>query len=226
MSNEEEIDNELLRKLQEKIDKKIEEEQRRKLQGAERVRSNEGTYELNPYDEETKVMVKIEDVQRRSYWKLICKGCRRYGKVKLEQIVEQKQRENRKYFDYKRLCEIKNTHQYQETSGEHTEFEEIEGHDIVKEVRIRNRTHVIVYDVDSLRVEEVDGFEIQSDKCAYICRECGAIFNSKNIYCRSLFHTNDPQCKECIHIYRRNKDERMDVNIRNLDKICECERWV
>lgn len=61
-------------------------------------------------------------------------------------------------------------------------------------------------------VVSVDGFKIASDKCAYECKNCGAIFQSKNELYRSIFATNDPRCKTC-------KDgENID-----LQRICECE---
>jgi DNA replicative helicase MCM subunit Mcm2 (Cdc46/Mcm family) len=60
-------------------------------------------------------------------------------------------------------------------------------------------------------VTRVDGFKISSDKHAYVCETCGAVFQSKNIHRRSLFRTDDPRCIEC------------EKNCRGaLKRVCEC----
>jgi hypothetical protein len=63
-------------------------------------------------------------------------------------------------------------------------------------------------------VESVNGFNISPDKHAYRCKICSAIFESKNITCRSIFPTNDPKCIEC---------NKMEHYAEDLERVCECE---
>ena len=76
-------------------------------------------------------------------------------------------------------------------------------------------TRVIEYNIRSNGEKEivsVDGFKIAGDKCAYACKKCGAIFQSKNELYRSIFRTDDPRCSTCED----------GANL-DLERICECE---
>lgn len=72
----------------------------------------------------------------------------------------------------------------------------------------------VTYPSGYKKVTSVDGFSIASDKHAYKCKRCGAIFQSKNIYTRGIFPTDDPRCKNC-------DDVRHDYL--DLEKVCECD---
>jgi hypothetical protein len=64
---------------------------------------------------------------------------------------------------------------------------------------------------DAGRVKSANGFLIAGDKHAYRCKECGAIFQSKNINCRSLFATSDPKCDKCFH------------PMESISLVCDCK---
>lgn len=75
----------------------------------------------------------------------------------------------------------------------------------------------IKYDVDTRHVKYVNDFYIGSDKHAYQCQKCGAIFQSKSIDERTIFKTDDPKCISC--------DENRH-SIDDLKRICACpERY-
>lgn len=61
------------------------------------------------------------------------------------------------------------------------------------------------------RILSVDGFHIAGDKHAYVCRKCGAVFQSKNAKVRSVFKTDDPRCQSCEH------------GDGDLEIVCECK---
>lgn len=86
--------------------------------------------------------------------------------------------------------------------------------DIEKEYVIRQDEHMLRYRSDRngrvFRVYSVDGFKIASDKCAYACKQCGAIWESKGLG-HSLFTTDDPRCTDETH------------TISDLVKLCICE---
>ncbi|HKG87287.1 MAG TPA: hypothetical protein VKA95_03085 [Nitrososphaeraceae archaeon] len=60
------------------------------------------------------------------------------------------------------------------------------------------------------KIYSVDGFRIASDKCAYVCQKCKAVYQSKTLFGRTMFHTKDPRCKTCDHGFI------------DLKKVCEC----
>ena len=57
----------------------------------------------------------------------------------------------------------------------------------------------------------VDGFTISANKHAYVCRKCGAVFQSKNVEVRSIFRTNDMRCGSCVH------------GVEDLERVCDCD---
>ena len=61
------------------------------------------------------------------------------------------------------------------------------------------------------RIYKAGGFLISSDKHAYQCQECGAIFQSKNKDYRSIFATDDRRCDKCNH----SSDA--------LKRVCDCK---
>jgi hypothetical protein len=62
-------------------------------------------------------------------------------------------------------------------------------------------------------VIKVDDFDISGDKCAYECKHCGAIYQSKNINVRSIFPTHDP----------RSGNQCSNQEGHDLIRICKCE---
>ena len=70
------------------------------------------------------------------------------------------------------------------------------------------------------RVKSVDGFHIMSDKHAYKCKICGAIWQSKNIYNRSLFRTDDPRCEECDDM---GGSGELTHPREELEQVCKCD---
>lgn len=80
-------------------------------------------------------------------------------------------------------------------------------------MKIEYRTYTNGYK----HVTKVNGFFIAGDKCAYMCTKCGAIFQSKNMWCRSIFPTKDPKCRTCDENHHEFK---------NLKRICECEEII
>lgn len=73
---------------------------------------------------------------------------------------------------------------------------------------------------DHVKIHSVNGFRIPSDKCAFACKKCGAIYTSRALYDRSFFPTSDPKCKVEVHHFYEEKDVlRKEYNI---EKICIC----
>ncbi len=70
---------------------------------------------------------------------------------------------------------------------------------------------------DRIRIHSVNGHTIASDKCAYICQLCGAIYQSKEYPNHSFFPTTDPNCLLETH---QNYD--MICGLQNVEKICLC----
>lgn len=92
----------------------------------------------------------------------------------------------------------------------------------VTEYLTHNNRYMLRYRAkdDYVHIHSVNGFQISSDKCAFACKKCGAIYSSKGLYGRSFFPTSDPKCKaEIHHLY-----EQKDVLTReyNIEKICIC----
>jgi len=72
------------------------------------------------------------------------------------------------------------------------------------EIVTNNQKHLMMYrsspySDDYLEMYSIDGYRIASDKHAYECLICGAIFESKGADCHTVFDTDDPRCKECKH---------------------------
>lgn len=71
----------------------------------------------------------------------------------------------------------------------------------------------VVYPNGYERINKVDKISIAGDKHAYECKFCGAIYQSKNIDCRSIFKTDDVRSELQCH----NKEGH------DLVRICKCE---
>lgn len=76
------------------------------------------------------------------------------------------------------------------------------------------------YDNPTIHVHTVDGFHISSDKCAYECDKCGAIYQSKGEFGHTIFQTSDPRCAKEEH--SESKIGSRGYRERNLTKICVC----
>jgi hypothetical protein len=73
---------------------------------------------------------------------------------------------------------------------------------------------------DIVHVYYVNGFRISSDKCAFACKKCGAIYKSKALYGHSFFPTSDLKCKAEVHSrFEKRQDQIVEYN---LEKICIC----
>jgi hypothetical protein len=78
-------------------------------------------------------------------------------------------------------------------------------HKPVIEYIVSDMNHMIRYrggdgkEFDHSHVYSVDGFKIASDKHAYECMECGAIYQSKDARDRTVFPTDDPRCSRETH---------------------------
>ena len=71
-----------------------------------------------------------------------------------------------------------------------------------------------------VHVHSVNGFFIPSDKCAFACRRCDAIYKSKSLYGHSFFPTFNPKCKAEVHsLYESREGQYPEYNI---VKICVC----
>jgi hypothetical protein len=85
---------------------------------------------------------------------------------------------------------------------------------------------------DTIRIHSINGHTIASDKCAYICQLCGAIYQSKDYYGYTLFDTNDPRCqtethglqelKKFVYVLRYSKREEREEQ---QTKIKSIEWW-
>ena len=98
-------------------------------------------------------------------------------------------------------------------------IEEGSGLSDIDKITESSNGHLFVYERYPSGFEsviEVDGFHISSDKCAYECIYCKAIYMSKNISIRSIFATDDPRSgKICT-----NKEGH------DLKRICKCEEII
>ena len=79
---------------------------------------------------------------------------------------------------------------------------------------------VLNYETYPSGVQHIDIIErngetikIAGDKHAYVCEECGCIFQSKNLYSRNLFDTSDSRTSNC------NISHSGDM----LRQVCKCD---
>ena len=100
------------------------------------------------------------------------------------------------------------------------------------EYLIREKRHLIKYrtiwaydnkkqelqelEPSQVQVYSVNGYRIASDKHAYECLECGAIYQSKGATCHTIFPTDDPLCNEETHYDARN------ARILVSNRLCLC----
>ena len=88
----------------------------------------------------------------------------------------------------------------------------------VTEYLTHTSRHMIRYRTvdDSMHVYSVNGCRICHDKCAFSCKTCGAIYESKALNGRSVFPIGGPRCNLC---FRRGENRIVEDN---LEKICIC----
>jgi biotin synthase-related radical SAM superfamily protein len=90
----------------------------------------------------------------------------------------------------------------------------------VVEYLVHNDKHMIRYreeSEDRIRIHSVNGHAISSDKCAYECQLCGAIYESKEYPNHSFFRTSDPRCATETHY-----DSNTICGLQEVEKICLC----
>ena len=70
---------------------------------------------------------------------------------------------------------------------------------------------------DSIRIHSINGYVITSNKCAYACKLCGAIYRSKDYPNHSFFKTGDTKCNKETHY-----NENTICGLTSVGKICIC----
>jgi hypothetical protein len=83
-------------------------------------------------------------------------------------------------------------------------------------IRYRTSARAANPDDDFVHVYSVNGYHIASDKCAYECKLCNAIYESKEDGYSRAFRTGDPRCNNETHY------DNSRTGLRSLQKICVC----
>jgi hypothetical protein len=167
--------------------------------------------------------VKIDG--EHTIYRVICPDCISYiapagsGKIVTSAIIQGRMDGKEQEFNTKELAQL--------TIDEHKSNKPLHNPEIslpMIEYLIHNDKHMVRYrrgEYDDLiiHVHTVDGFHISSDKCAYECNKCGAIYQSKGEG-HTMFRTSDPRCAKEVH----SESEIGSSGYResNLTKICVC----